>query len=85
MAARPRSEAQVRPPRGFVLVSAGIPSTDIVLPDGTRGLLIGSAGALNVTIDGVQLDGLPFQAGTNPGFFEVVRSGGAASNIWAIL
>ncbi len=85
MPARPRSEALVRPPIRFVLVSTGPPSSDIDLPPQTRGLLIGVAGSLNVTMDDIQIDGLPFQAGTNPGFFEVVRSGGTASNIWAIL
>ena len=81
-----RSEQLVVPPVDFVLVSTAAPASDITLPEGCRGLLIGTAGTLNVTMqNGSQRNGLPFLQGQNPGFFATVRTGGTAANIWAII
>ncbi len=80
----PRAEQLVLPIQGLTLVSAAAPSTDVDLPTHTRGLLIGVAGTLNITLQGQDHDGVPFQAGLMPGNFQAVRSGGTAQNIWAI-
>ena len=83
-------------PRKFVQISATTVGTDTTLSAvaaignrPVRGLLIGTAGYLDVTMeDGSEALGLPFQAGINPGAFAVVQEstgGGAASNVWAIL
>ena len=84
-----RAEALVIPPTDFVLVSAAAPtgSGTITLPDGCRGLRVGTAGALNVIINEQNRDGVPMFAGDNPGFFTAVRrdAGNTAANIWAII
>ncbi len=77
---------QVAPPNDFVQVSAGVPSVEVVLSERTRGLLIGAAGSLNVTMsNGSVRTGVPFQAGINPGHFASIQAGGSASNVWAVL
>ena len=83
----PRSEQFVVPPEDFVLVSAGEPNSDVALPEGCRGLLVGTAGALNVTMRrGGTRDSVPMVQGINPGFFSIVRTtAGGAANIWAIV
>ena len=81
----PRSEQYVVPPVDFILVSSGVPASNSNLSENTRGLLVGAAGTLNVTMrNGEERNGVPFFAGTNPGFFAIVRSGGTAENIWEI-
>lgn len=81
-----RAEQYVIPPVDFTLVASGTVSTNTTLPAGCRGLLIGQAGTLNVTMEnGSELDAMPFFQGQNPGFFGIVRSGGTAENIWAIV
>ncbi len=81
----PRAEQIVLPITGLVLISAGSPISNTPLPAETRGLLIGNAGVLNVTIQGTAHLLVPFVAGVTPGFFESVQAGGSASNIWAVL
>lgn len=83
----PRAEQLVLPPSDFVLVSSGEPGSTIPLPTGCRGLRVGTAGALNVTMsNGNQRDGLPMIVGDNPGLFSEVRAtAGGAQNIWAIV
>lgn len=80
-------EQYVTPPRDFILVSSGAPASDVTLPANCRGLLVGGAGSLNVTMTetGENRNDLPFVQGQNPGFFSQVRSGGTATDIWAII
>lgn len=84
-----RAEALVIPPTDFVLVSTTAPtgSGTIDLPEGCRGLLVGTGGLLNVTINGQNRDGVPFPVGVMPGFFTAVRrdAGNTAANIWAVV
>ena len=82
-----RHDKAVIPPSDFVLVAAGEPGGTIALPDNCRGLLIGTAGALNVTMqNGSARDSVPMAAGVNPGQFAAVRATvGGAQNIWAIV
>ena len=78
--------SKVLPPSDFILVSAAAPASDIALPPNCRGLLVGTAGNLNVTMqNGAMRNGVPVFQGQNPGFFQTVRSGGTAANIWAIV
>lgn len=80
-------------PEDFVLVSATTVASDTTLSTLTarpiRGLLVGTAGYLDVTmLNGEERDGVPFQAGINPGAFKIVRESvavGAAANVWAIV
>lgn len=56
------------------------------VPDGARALLIGSAGTLNLDLlDGTTVTGVPVQAGVFPVSVLRVRTGGTASNIWAMV
>ena len=80
-----RFEQRVIPIQDLSLVAAAVPASDVDLPTGTRGLLIGIGGLLNVTINGNDYDGVPFLAGVTPGAWERVRTGGDASNVWAVL
>lgn len=83
-----RPEQSIIPPRTFQLISTGVPAQQETLPDGTRGLLVGVAGNLNVTmINDDELNNLPLIVGLNPGFFKVIRTGATSSaqNIWAVL
>lgn len=80
------NQAQVVPPYDLIPVSSGVPSADVDLPDNTRGLLVGTAGSLNITMEnGEQRDAVPFVQGTNPGRFRQVRIGGTAQNVWAVV
>lgn len=56
------------------------------LPDGTcRGLLVGTAGTANLTTPaGVERANVPLQQGYNPLVCKQVRTGGTASDIWAL-
>jgi len=84
-----RAEAFVIPPIDFELVSATTVGSDTALNPLCRGLLVGKAGFLNVTMqNGNQRNGVPFIEGTTPGFFAEVRTStatGAARNVWAII
>ncbi len=72
----------------------GAPASDIVevtkadsdLPNGVcRGLLVGTAGTANLgKVDGNNVADVPLQAGYNPIAVKQVRTGGTASNIWAL-
>ena len=81
-------EKDVTIPDSFTLISATTVGSDTALPTGTRGLLVGVGGYLDVTMaNGDQLDGLPLVPGLNPGKFAEVRTStdtGAAQNVWAI-
>lgn len=78
--------AQYVPPYDFILVSAGAVGSDVALPPKCRGLLIGVAGSLNVTMaNGNTRNDIPFIEGINPGYFSTVKAGGSATNIWAVL
>ncbi len=80
-----RSEQYVIPPVRYHLISSGTPSMEITLPAGCRGLRIGTAGTLNLTMEeGGPVTSFPMMQGDNPGFFTSIQSGGTASNIWAI-
>jgi len=77
---------QIALPNDFILVSAAAPLGTTVLSENCRGLLVGTAGSLNVTMqNGSVRTGVPFQAGVNPGRFAEVNSGGTAENIWQVL
>lgn len=75
------------PPADVILASAAAPASTIVLPAGTRGLLVGTAGTLNCRLEGSTADrtGVPIQAGWNPGLFTTILAGGTAANIWAVI
>lgn len=83
----PGYSSLVVPPYDFVLVASGAVGVDTDLPENCRGLLIGTAGSLNVVMsNGVERDDVPFIQGINPGLFRTVRiSGGGAQNVWAIV
>lgn len=80
-----RTEQYVIPPVHFVQITATTPSGTTVLPRGTRGLLVGTAGTLNVRTLAGTLSLLPFIEGVTPGLFTHVDAGGTAINIWAVL
>jgi hypothetical protein len=56
------------------------------LPNGPcRGLCVGTAGTANLTeVDGTPRDNFPLQPGYNPLEVKQVRTGGTASDIWAL-
>lgn len=84
-----RAESFVIPPVDFVLVSATTVAADTDLPANCRGILVGTAGFLNVTMqNGSAPNSMPFIEGLTPGFFTKVRistGAGAASNVWAVV
>ena len=83
-----RHDKAVRPPTDFVLLSATAPASTIAAPEGTRGLLIGTAGDLNITTKGGgDRDGVPFQLGITPIEITAIRATGmgSATNIWAVI
>lgn len=86
----------IAPPNDFIMVSATTVGSDTVLASisgvgagPVRGLLIGTAGYLNVIMqNGQTRTGVPFQAGINPGLFKTVltsTSGTPAQNVWVIV
>lgn len=83
----PRSEQLVLPAEDFILVASAEPGSTVALPADCRGLLVGTAGGLNVTMrNGNERDSVPMIVGVNPGFFSEVRAtAGGAQNIWAIV
>lgn len=64
-----------------------VPSNNDLIPGSySRGLIIGTAGTLNVTFpDGTTADGIPATEGFFPFFVAKVRTGGTASNIWTVV
>lgn len=80
-----RFNGMIIPIVDLFLVSAGSPVGNVVLPANTRALLVGNSGVLNITIADTEYDLVPFVAGLQPGFFQAVRAGGSASNVWAVL
>ena len=83
-----------RGPQGYVNSDATAPALDVVpvtkadagLPGGScRGLLVGTAGTANLmTAAGQIRTNVPLQAGYNPIQCVQVRTGGTASDIWAL-
>lgn len=63
-----------------------VTKADTDLPDGVcRGLLVGTGGTANLqTKDGTTRANVPLQAGYNPLVCKQVRTGGSASDIWAL-
>lgn len=82
-----RAESFVIPPIDFVLVGAGEVTSTQNLPENCRGLLVGTAGFLNVVMqNGQTRNGVPFIEGLTPGFFaQVLDSTGGAQNVWAVV
>jgi len=80
-----RAEQYIIPPTDFILVASGTVGAPVALPTNTRGLLIGGAGTIDVTmVTGNAPNGLPVLAGIFPGFFISVDAS-TATNIWAII
>lgn len=79
----PRAETFVLPPFDFLPVASGAVLFDTTLPSNCRGLLIGTAGALNITMEGNNRDDVPFQVGQNPGFFQIVRAANGTAAVAA--
>lgn len=75
-------------PAASAPAGAVVPVTkaDAALPDGEcRSLLVGTAGTANITDgNGVNRANVPLQAGYNPIVCQQVRTGGTASDIWAL-
>jgi len=66
-------------------IIAAVTLANSALPNGPcRSLLVGVAGTANLMVAGVIHTGVPLQAGYNPIRCEQVRTGGTASNIWAL-
>lgn len=63
-----------------------VTKADGALPDGTcRGLLVGTAGTANLMdASGVTRSTVPLQQGYNPLACRQVRTGGTATDIWAL-
>ena len=88
MAIKDRHDKSVRPATDLILVANGQVGTDTPLPEETRGLLIGTAGSLNITTIGGDRDSVPFQVGITPICATAIRVSnqmGDASNIWAVI
>lgn len=85
-----RHDKSVAIPNDFVLASAAAYTAgpDIVAPPNCRGLLVGTPGAQDVTMQSGQTrDLVPMVAGINPGRFSAIRSDAAntAADIWFII
>lgn len=63
-----------------------VTKADVDLPEGTAAsLLVGTAGTANLMDDdGVTRTNVPLQVGYNPIRVRQVRTGGTASDIWAL-
>lgn len=86
----PRHDKDISIPEDFVLLTATAYTmgADIACPEGTRGLLVETAGVQDVTMaNGEDRDLVPLVAGINPGRFSALRSDASntAANIWAIV
>jgi hypothetical protein len=76
-------------PRKMTQLASGAPSGTIVIsqtPYPCRGLLVGTAGVLDVVMEGTTvLTGMPFIAGLNPGRFKELRgTANTVANVWAV-
>ena len=82
-----RHDKAIAPPNDFVQLHAAAPAgSNQACPANTRGLMVGTAGTLNVVMaNGQTRTGVPFPAGFTPGFFAAVNTGGTAQNIWAVV
>ncbi|MHC4342642.1 MAG: hypothetical protein ACYSX0_20800 [Planctomycetota bacterium] len=85
-----RHDRSVAPPNDFVLatLAAYTVGADIGAPTGCRGLLVGTAGAQDVTMQsGEARDLVPLQAGINWGRFGAIRSDASntAADIWFVV
>lgn len=61
-------------------------TNDIITGGVSRGLIIGTAGTINVTFpDDSEADGMPVQEGFFPFNVRKVRTGGTADNIWTVV
>ena len=73
-------------PSDFIQQFTGAADSEKTLPQNTRGLLVATAGTVNVTMhNGTARLLVPLVAGYNPGNFVSIQSGGTATNIWAII
>lgn len=63
-----------------------VTKADTALPGGTcRGLLVGTAGTANIVDgSGATRASVPLQQGYNPIICQQVRTGGTATDIWAL-
>jgi len=69
----------------FALLVAGTPASTYNCTDKCIGLLIGTAGTLNVTMrNGHVISALPVPVGFLPGRFASVQTSGTAQNIWEV-
>ena len=85
-----RHDKAVTIPNDFVLatVAAYVSGGDIVAPENCRGLLVGTAGVQDVTMqNGQTRDLIPLTGGITPGRFKAIRSdaGNTAANIFFIV
>ena len=79
-----RLESYVVPAIDFVLISTGAVLVDTNAPDNCRGLLIGTAGALNLTMsNGNQRNQVPFQVGPTGGFIRTIRAANGTAPVAA--
>jgi len=80
-----RVEQTVIQPQGYETIAVGGVLLDTDLPPDCLGLVVGTAGVLNVTMrNGHQINSLPFQEGLTPGLFVKIHTGGTAENIVAV-
>ncbi len=81
-----RAEYFVQPAIRYVRVTTGQITSPVTLTEACRGLRVGVAGTLNVTMkDGTVCVGLPVFAGDNPGYFASIQTSteqGAAEHVW---
>ncbi len=63
----------------------GLITKGAALPFGKcRGILCGTAGTANITVNTVVLTNVPLQQGYNPIRVDSVQSGGTAADLWAL-
>lgn len=84
-----RAESQVIPIVDLVplITTALTTGAQVACPEGTRGLLIGTAGLQSITVNGTVRNLVPFQAGVIPIYCEAleVNASNTAANIFAVL
>lgn len=84
----PNYGAMIIPPSDLIFIIQAATAGPIPpLPDNCRGLLIGTAGVLDITINGSPKTGVPFISGINPGRFESIQvaAGNSALTIFAVV
>ena len=80
-----RAEQRILPVRDLIEISATTVTVDFECPPNTKGLMINTAGTLNITMEnGNERDGVPLASGFNPCFITEVRSGGTASGVFCV-